>query len=106
MLVSTSWPKLFAFTSSQNSLRDLVIDVGSQEGQAHFPHRFCDVGVTQLPIAAQRLENTLQLFSKKIEGHGTPTLSAKAGLVMPFGMPLKIIASWKFFDMIIASNGI
>ena len=41
-------------------LGDFIVDVGLEQGHAHLAHRGLDVGLVQLALAAQLLENAIQ----------------------------------------------
>ena len=52
------------------SLTDrLVVDVGFQQGHAHFPHGGLDVGLGQFAVAAQLFEHTGKAVGQRFKCH-------------------------------------
>ncbi len=63
-LRSTSWPSAFSLTRAMNVLGHLEMHVGLQQREAHLAHGVVDVGFADRPVAAQVLENVLELVAE------------------------------------------
>ncbi len=63
-------------------LGDLVIHIGGEQRQAHFPHGVGHIAFAELAVTAQRLEDALEFFLEKIEAHGSASLAAISASVI------------------------
>ena len=55
----------------------LVVDIGFQQGQAHFPHGFLYVRLGELALAAQLFKGIAKLFRQTLECHWLSLLEYK-----------------------------